>query len=126
MKYNIVDNSLQSLNTDCLCIPLYENHTLCEQGQALDKLLDGQVSNYISQFNIDCDAGKSFFLPVSSDYCKSVIVLGFGSKNTVSQDTLYKALKALANQAKAAKVKELCCSLESVVSETDLNSTQLV
>ncbi|WP_156490241.1 M17 family peptidase N-terminal domain-containing protein, partial [Oleiphilus sp. HI0086] len=105
MNYNIVDTAISSLKADSLCIGLYENQTLCEQGKALDKLLDGQLSQSISQFDIDSDSGKSFFLPLRSEHANSVILLGMGDKKKLNLSSLNKAFSALASQAKSAKVK---------------------
>lgn len=126
MNYNIVDNAIQALKTDNLCIALYENQTLCEQGQALDKLLEGQLSQSISQFDIDSDLGKSFFLPLHNEHRNSIILLGMGDKTKLTRSKLSKAFSALAGQVKNAKLKTLTCLLESVTENTGISQAQIV
>ncbi|KZY33405.1 MULTISPECIES: leucyl aminopeptidase [unclassified Oleiphilus] len=125
MNYNIVDTAISSLKADSLCIGLYENQTLCEQGKVLDKLLDGQLSQSISQFDIDSDSGKSFFLPLRSEHANSVILLGMGDKKKLNLSSLNKAFSALASQAKSAKVKSLHCFLDNTIDGTDISARQL-
>ena len=126
MNYNIVDNPIPSLKADCPCIGLYKDQTLCEQGHALDKRLEGQISQSISQFDIDSDPGTSFFLPLPSEHCSSVIILGMGDKKKLKQGSLSKVFSALAAQAKASKVKALLCLFESATEGSEISPTQLI
>ena len=126
MNYNIVDNSIESITAEILCLPLYENQELCEQGKALDDLLGKQISTGISNFDIDCDAGKSFFLPLSGQQCNGVILLGAGDKAKLKQDSLQKILKVLAAQLKTSKIKSLTGYFDSFSEDCELEASYVV
>jgi leucyl aminopeptidase len=114
MNYTISTKSVLNIKTDCLCIPLFNNSTLCETGKNIDNAFDELLSKSIKRFDIESEAGKTFILPTSHEQIDRIVFIGMGDADKVSSAAFRKSCKALASSLKTINAKTLHIALNHV------------
>lgn len=114
MNYHVSKEHLLNKASDCICLPIFSDGTLCSQGQHIDEQLNQALSTLVSTFKVSGDAGKATLLPISSDHANRVILLGLGDKNKLTKTLLRKSANALASTLKDTNIQHLSCDFSSV------------
>lgn len=114
MNYHASKEDLFNKTSDCLCLPLFKDGTLCSQGKQVDEQLSKSVSGLIEKFKVSGESGKTTLLPIVSDKTQRVLLLGLGEADKLTKASFRKAAKALASTLKETNIKELGLDLSNI------------
>ena len=106
MNYTTSTRSLLETDSDCLCLPIFDDKTLCSAGINVDEQLGKYISTSIERFDISGEIGKAFTLLTDDKTFSRIILLGFGKKN----EDLNKHFKFILEE----NIDEIYCSLSSL------------
>ena len=107
MNYTTSTRSLLETDSDCLCLPIFDDKTLCSAGINVDEQLGKYISTSIERFDISGEIGKAFTLLTDDKTFSRIILLGFGKKNENLKKNGRKEAQALAGELKNTNVKKL-------------------
>ena len=114
MNYRASKENLLNKTSDCLCLPLFKDGTLCSQGKQVDEQLSQSVSKLIEKFKISGETGKTTLLPIDADKTQRVLLLGLGEADKLNKASFRKAAKALASALKETNIQELGLDLSNI------------
>lgn len=112
MNYNASTLPVKESKVDCVCLPIFDNQSLCKTGELIDTDFNNIISKSIETLGIESEIGKAFVLPLADANFSRVLLLGFGDQKEISNDTLRKNAKALASQIKDTNIKHLSIALD--------------
>jgi leucyl aminopeptidase len=132
MNYSLQTNNLLDIKSDCICLPIFQKKddiehevsALCKLGLQIDEACANALTQAITRFDISCEAGKAFILPIDNQNFNRVLLVGFGDAKKVNTDTLKKAIVALTTQIHDTNIKSLCIAFDEVSSE--ISASQIV
>ncbi len=114
MKYHTSKENMLNGTSDCLCLPIFTDGKLCPLGSELDKQLSNTISKQIEKFKISGDSGKTTLLPLDSNKCQRVLLLGLGDAEKLSKASFRKAAKVLASTLKDTNIQALGLNLSEI------------
>jgi len=112
MNYNASTLPVKESKVDCVCLPIFDNQSLCKTGELIDTDFNNIISKSVNTLGIESEIGKTFVLPLADANFSRVLLLGFGDQKEISNDTLRKNAKALASQIKDTNIKHLSIALD--------------
>jgi len=132
MNYSLQTNNLLDIKSDCICLPIFnqkddiqhEVSALCKLGLQIDEACANTLTHAISRYEISCEAGKAFMLPIDNQNFNRILFIGFGDAKKVNTDTLKKAIGTLTAQLQDTNIKSLCIALDEA--STDISATQII
>ena len=107
MNYTTSTTSLFETNSDCLCLPIFDDKTLCSAGINLDEQLGQYISLSIDRFDISGEEGKSFTLLIDDQKFSRIILIGFGKQNAKLKNNGRKVAQALTGALKNTNIAKL-------------------
>lgn len=115
MKYTSTFKAVESIKTDAICIPLFEdkkasNQAFDQVNQACENTLEAQIKAY----GIKRELGSSFTLPIANQPFARIIFFGLGKSSELTDENQVKAAKALAAEINASSAKNAVIATEDV------------
>ena len=117
MDYLLANTPLESLQTECLIIAVFQDQQLSSEAKALDTLTNGLISSVVERGDIQGKVADTLlitYLPNSS--INRVLLVGLGEADKLSAKDYRKALAATASALKSTKITSaVCCLAENNV-----------
>ncbi|NOQ14976.1 MAG: leucyl aminopeptidase [Methyloprofundus sp.] len=130
MDFLLTNTPLETLETECLIVAVFENKQLSPAAQALDSLTDGLITEILNRGDIKgkvTDALLINYLPYAP--IKRVLLVGLGDADKLSTKKFRKAVASAANSLKATQINSaVCCLAENKASGQNItwNARQIV
>ena len=112
---NIVDGSLNDIETTLLCIGVYKNHSMTPNGSDIDDASGGAISSAIKVGDIKGKLGEVNYFYVND---RRLAIIGLGEKDEISSDTVRLATgsalrSAISKKADSVAIDCFCSGLDS-------------
>ena len=130
MDFLLTNTPLETLETECLIVAVFENKQLSPAAQALDSLTDGLITEMLNRGDIKGKVADTLlinYLPYAP--IKRVLLVGLGDADKLTAKNFRKAVTSAANSLKATHCSSaVCCLAESNVTEQSItwNARQIV
>jgi len=130
MDFSLETLTINTLETECIIIGIYENQELSPTAVSIDNLNQGLITQLIARGDIMGKNAETLlinYIPDSS--INRILLLGMGQKDKVTAKQYRKALASAISALKAAKIKLAHCSLIDIDvqnSNTDWKTRQIV
>jgi len=119
MDYSIETFAFDKIQTECLVVGVYENKTLSPSAIAVDKLLQGIITQVIERGDLTGKNSETLWLnPIPNSTIERILIVGLGDKDKVTPKLYRKALSSVITTLKSTKIKSVCCTL----TESEVNS----
>lgn len=112
MNYLLTDSPINTLETECLIVAIFENKQLSPAAQTLDSLTDGLITDILQRGDIQGKVSDTLlinYLPHTA--IRRTLLVGLGEKNKTTSKAYRKAITAAANTLKATHITNACCCL---------------
>lgn len=130
MDYRLANTPLETLETECLIVAVYENTRLSPAAQKLDSLTDGLIIKILQRGDIKGKVADTLLINyLAHPTIKRVLLVGFGKADKITPKTYRKALSASANTLKASQISSTdCCLTEVQLDKNDItwNARQII
>ena len=117
MNYTLQTNNLLDTESDCICLPIFSDQSLCKSGQEINDACAQIITKAITRYDISGDAGKAFTLSIDNQNYSRIVLVGFGDSKKISTETLKKSVNALSSQIIDTNIKNLCIAFNDVSAE---------
>ena len=112
---NIVDGSLNDVESTLLCIGVYKNHSMTPNGSDIDDVSGGAISSAIKVGDIKGKLGEVNYFYVNDS---RLAIIGLGEKDKISSDTVRLATgsalrSAILKKADSVAIDCFCSGLDS-------------
>ena len=130
MDFLLANPPIETLETECLIVAVFENEQLSHAAQTLDSLTDGVISKILQRGDIKGKVAETLlvnYLPNKS--IKRALLVGLGDADKLSAKKFRKAVASAANTLKTTKINSaVCCLAEGNVIEQTIswNARQIV
>ncbi len=130
MDYLLANTPLETLETECLIVAVFEDQQLSPAAQALDTLTKGLITEILQRGDIKGKVANTLllnYLPYAP--VKRALLVGFGDANKLNSKNYRKAVASAANTLKTTQISSaVCCLAENKVLEQDIvwNARQIV
>ena len=114
MIYRASQDSLLTTPTDCICLPLFSDGGLSDQGKKVDEQLSNGLSDLVTKFKLSGELGKTHTLPQHNPSCQRVLLVGMGDAEKLSKASFRKAAKAIAAALKDSNIERLALDFSDV------------
>lgn len=117
MDYLLANTPLESLQTECLIVAVFNNQKLSPAAQKLDSLTCGVITDILQRGDITGKVADTLllnYLPHAA--FKRALLVGFGDADKVTTKAFRKASGAAANALKSSHISSaVCCFVENKV-----------
>lgn len=130
MDYLLANTPLQTLETECLIVAVFENNQLSPAANVLDSLTDGLISDILKRGDIEGKLADTLlinYLPYAP--IKRVLLIGLGNADKLTGKKYRKAVTSAANALKTTQINSaVCCLAENKVVEQNIswNARQII
>ncbi len=130
MDFLLANTPLESLQTECLIVAVFENNKLSSAAQKLDKLTDGLISTILQRADIKGKVADTLLINYTPyTAIKRILLVGLGDADKLSSKDYRKAVDSAANTLKTSQIiSATCCLAENKVTEQNIiwNARQIV
>ena len=115
MEYSVSTATLESLQSACVIAGIYDNQELTESAKTLDKITDGLIGKLLERGDFDGKIAETIlvnFIPDSS--IERILLVGLGSKQTLSAKHYRKALAGAVKRLKNTKTPNAFSTLTEI------------
>lgn len=130
MDYLLANTPIETLETECLIVAIFDNQHLSPAAQTLDTLTNGLISDILQRGDIGGKVAETLlinYLPYAP--IKRVLLVGLGSIEKLSSKNFRKAVASVAKTLKTTQISStVCCLAENQVTEKNIvwNARQIV
>ena len=130
MDYLLANTPIETLETECLIVAVFENKQLSPAAQALDSLTDGLITDMLQRGDIKGKVADTLlinYLPYAP--IKRALLVGLGDADKLTGKNFRKATTSAANSLKATQISSaVCCLAENKVTGQNItwNARQIV
>jgi leucyl aminopeptidase len=112
MNYSIETNPLETLESDCLVVGIFNNQQLTLAAKTLDDQTNGLLTSVVNRGDIAGKLNETLFLNVipNSDI-KRILLVGLGEQKPLSVKNYRKILSTIINEAKKLRLNSIAISL---------------
>ena len=112
MNYSIETNPLETLESDCLVVGIFNNQQLTLAAKTLDDQTNGLLTSVVKRGDIAGKLNETLFLNVipNSDI-KRILLVGLGEQKPLSVKNYRKILSTIINEAKKLRLNSIAISL---------------
>ncbi len=112
MNYSIETNPLETLESDCLIVGIFNNQQLTLAAKTLDDQTNGLLTSVVNRGDIAGKLNETLFLNVipNSDI-KRILLIGLGEQKPLSVKNYRKILSTIINEAKKLRLNSIAVSL---------------
>ncbi len=112
MNYSIETNPLETLESDCLVVGIFNNQQLTLAAKTLDDQTNGLLTSVVNRGDIAGKLNETLFLNVipNSDI-KRILLIGLGEQKPLSVKNYRKILSTIINEAKKLRLNSIAISL---------------
>ncbi len=112
MNYSIETNPLETLESDCLVVGIFNNQQLSLAAKTLDDQTNGLLTSVVKLGDIAGKLNETLFLNVipNSDI-KRILLIGLGEQKPLSVKNYRKILSTIINEAKKLRLNSIAISL---------------
>ena len=112
MNYSIETNPLETLESDCLIVGIFNNQQLTLAAKTLDDQTNGLLTSVVNRGDIAGKLNETLFLNVipNSDI-KRILLIGLGEQKPLSVKNYRKILSTIINEAKKLRLNSIAISL---------------
>ena len=112
MNYSIETNPLETLQSNCLIVGVYNNQQLSASAQALDNQTNGLLTTLMARGDIAGKINDTLLLNVIPDSAiERILLVGLGEQKPLSAKNYRKALTAAINAVKKSRLTSVAVSL---------------
>ncbi len=112
MNYSIETNPLETLQSNCLIVGVYNNQQLSASAQALDNQINGLLTTIMARGDITGKINDTLLLNVIPDSAiERILLVGLGEQKPLSAKNYRKALTAAINTVKKSRLTSVAVSL---------------
>ncbi len=130
MDYLLANTPLDTLETECLIVAIFENQQLSPAAQSLDSLTNGLITDILQRGDIKGKVANTLlinYLPYAP--IKRALLVGLGNADQLSNKKYRKAVASAANTLKTTQINSaVCCLAENNVTGQNIawNARQIV
>lgn len=118
MKYDLTNEDITKIKTDCLVVAIYETNKLSAAAQAIDKASKGYITQLLKQGDITGKICESLLLhQVSNINASRVLLVGCGKKDDIDELKTFKIF----NHALSCLLKTNSKQVVNTLSELEVN-----
>jgi leucyl aminopeptidase len=112
MNYSIETNPLETLESDCLVVGIFNNQQLTLAAKTLDDQTNGLLTSVVNRGDIAGKLNETLFLNVipNSDINR-ILLVGLGEQKPLSVKNYRKILSTIINEAKKLRLNSIAISL---------------
>ena len=119
LEFSLNQQAAQLIESDCIIVGIFADHSLTASGQALDEASNGRIGELAKHGDIDSKCGKtSILLDLPNVKSRRVLVVGLGEKKVLNAANFIKAvgsaIKAVAARpAQSAHLSLSECAIDN-------------
>ncbi|MEI6745026.1 MAG: leucyl aminopeptidase [Methylococcaceae bacterium] len=112
MNYSIETNPLETLESDCLVVGIFNNQKLTLAAKTLDDQTNGLLTSVVKRGDIAGKLNETLFLNViPNSEIKRILLIGLGEQKPLSVKNYRKILSTIINEAKKLRLNSIAVSL---------------
>ena len=122
MDYLLANTPIETLETECLIVAVFDNKQLSPAAQTLDSLTDGLITDILQRGDIKGKVADTLlinYLPHTP--IKRALLIGLGDADKLSSKNYRKAVSSAANTLKTTQINSaVCCLAENKITDQDI------
>jgi leucyl aminopeptidase len=112
MNYSIETNPIETLESDCLVVGIFNNQQLTLAAKTLDDQTNGLLTSVVKRGDIAGKLNETLFLNViPNSEIKRILLVGLGEQKPLSVKNYRKILSTIINEAKKLRLNSIAVSL---------------
>lgn len=120
MNYLIETNSLETLQTDCIVVGVYNNQQISNAAQTIDNVINGLISTVVKRGDILGKIGDTLLLNViQNSNIERVLLVGLGEQKPLTTKNYRKILAATIGAIKKLRFSSVTVTLTDCEIEKD-------